>query len=225
MKYSGEHSCIVGLNVRAMDVDYVREYFKTHPSSTPQAFRDFVIADAMNRKLNVEEVALQYADLNKIRNIHAAQRKENDPDGSGFGFLENLAASMKRNPNINDPFLLEVSRDPPMVIVSSEERLMLSKMLSSPQFDSTESVSIDFCESQLREYSVMAVTTYSGDLRQLVPLFEIVFPKPGESADNVELGLRKIDEKMQERFGIDFESRLWTSGSANYGQWAVIRCE
>ena len=83
-----------------------------------------------------------------------------------------------------------------MIIVSSEERMLISKLLSSADHDNAESVSIDFCESQLKDYSVMMVSTYSRDLRQLVPLHQFIFQKPGESADNVELALKKVDERM-----------------------------
>ena len=45
----------------------------------------------MNKNEDVEEVALQYADTIKIRNIQAAQRKENDPDGSGLNYLQTFS--------------------------------------------------------------------------------------------------------------------------------------
>ena len=223
VKYAGEHACVVGPRIQPMDIEYVRTYFKNHPSSTPAGFKDYVIAEAINKKENVDEVALQYADINKIRNIQAAQRKENDPDGSGLNYLERLAVSLGSSNNIKDDYLLEVSRNPVMLIVSSEESMQMSRILSNPQFDNSESVSVDFCESQLKDYSVMAITTYSRDLRQLVPLHQIVFPKPGESADNVELALRKVDERMQAKFGIDFNPKQWTSDSSGAIENGIIR--
>ena len=223
VKYAGEHACVVGPRIQPMDIEYVRTYFKNHPSSTPAGFKDFVIAEAINKKENVDEVALQYADINKIRNIQAAQRKENDPDGSGLNYLERLAVSLGTSNNIKDEYLLEVSRNPVMLIVSSEESMQMSRILSNPQFDNSESVSVDFCESQLKDYSVMAITTYSRDLRQLVPLHQIVFPKPGESADNVELALRKVDERMQAKFGISFNPKQWTSDSSGAIENGIIR--
>ena len=70
----------------------------------------------------------------------------------------------------------------------------------------------------------MAVTTFCGDLRQLIPLFQIVFRKPGgESAVNVEMALRKIDEMMQRKFNIDFEPSNWTSDNSGAIENGIIR--
>ena len=215
VKYAGEHSCVVKPKVKPMDVDFVKSYFKNHPSSTPDNFKDFAINEAMNKNENVEEVALQYADTIKIRNIQAAQRKENDPDGSGLNYLQKLSVSLKNNGSINDPYLLEVCKDP--------VRMLMSKLLSSADHDNAESVSIDFCESQLKDYSVMMVSTYSRDLRQLVPLHQFIFQKPGESADNVELALKKVDERMQQKFGIDFNPKQWTSDNSGAIENGIIR--
>ena len=60
----------------------------------------------------------------------------------------------------------------------------------------------------------MSVTTYSGELRQLVPLLQCVFPNPGECAENVEKGLSKFDEILQKRHGIEFEPCYWTSDNS-----------
>ena len=110
-----------------------------------------------------------------------------------------------------------------MIVLSSIERLKVAKLMSIEEFDGTESASIDFCESMFKNYSVMAITTFSGELRQLVPLFRFIFRKPGESADNVERGLRKADELMQKMFGINFEPKYYTSDNSGAIENGIIR--
>ena len=224
IKYAGEHSCFVGPNVKAMDIQLVRKYFESNPSGTPEEFRDFVITQAMNENKNINEVAMQYADLTKIKNIHAQLKKEKDPDGSGFTYLENFAISLKTNKSINDDYLLFVDKESKMIVITSEERLRIARCMSFAKNDNLESVSVDFCESLFKNYSLMSVTTYSGELRQLVPICQCVFPKPGESAENVERGLTRFDEILQSRHGVEFEPCFWTSdnsGSIENGILAV----
>ena len=99
IKYAGEHSCFVGPNVKPMDIQLVRQYFESNPSGTPEWFRDFVITQAMNENQNINEVAMQYANLTKIKIIHAQLKKEKDPDGSGLtytGIYDIWCASDKR---------------------------------------------------------------------------------------------------------------------------------
>ena len=59
--------------------------------------------------------------------------------------------------------------------------MKVAAWLSNKENNTTESASVDFCESHFKDYSVMEVTTYSGELRQLVAMFSIVFKKPGEN--------------------------------------------
>lgn len=214
IKYAGEHSCSVGPNVKPMDSQVVRKYFEDYPSGTPEEFRDFVITQAINHKLNVKEVALQYADLIKIKNIQMQLKKERDPDGTGMLYLQQMAMSLSNNESINDKFLLTVDKDSGLICMTSEERMLIAKNMTMAQNDSLESASVDFCESLFKNYSLMSVTTYSGELRQLVPLLQCVFPKPGECAENVEKGLSKFDEILQKRHGIEFEPCYWTSDNS-----------
>ena len=225
LKYAAEHSCTIGSNIKlkAMDVDYVRKYFETNPSGTPAGFRDFAINQAMNENANVNEIAMQYADLVKIKNIQAQLKKEKNPDGSGMTYLEQLAKSLINNKNIDDKFLLEVDRNTGLIALSSEERMRIAKSMSMAKNDDTESVSVDFCESLFKDYSLMSVTTYSGSLRQLVPIFQAIFPKPGESADNVEKALMHFDDMMQRRYGIDFEPCYWTSDNSGAIENGILR--
>ena len=224
VRYAGEHSCSIGLKIKPMDGEEVKKFFRNHPSNTPAMFKDYIIAEAINSGADVEEVALQYADINKIRNIQSSVRRENDPDGSGFNYLERLGLALRSSLTIEDPYLLEIFKEPKlMIMLSSNERMALAKHISTPKLSTSESVSIDFCESQIRNFSVMAVTTYSRDLRQLVPLFQFIFQKPGESADNVELALQKIDEKMFEKYGFHFNPQQWTSDNSGAIENGIIR--
>ena len=90
------------------------------------------------------------------------QKKSLDPDGSGIGYLKRFGESVGES--FNDKYLLTVSENPKMIIISSDERMKVAALLSDGSFDTYESASIDFCESQFKEYSVMEVTTYSGEL-------------------------------------------------------------
>ena len=40
----------------------------------------------MKENQNINEVAMQYGDLTKIKIIHAQLKKEKDPDGSGLTY-------------------------------------------------------------------------------------------------------------------------------------------
>ena len=224
VKYAGEHSCSIGLKIKPMNLEEVKNYFRNHPSSTPAMFKDYIIAEALNSSADLEEVALQYADISKIRNIQALVRRENDPDGSGLNYLERLRFSLHNSLTIEDPYLLEIFKEPKlMLMLSSNERMALAKLISTPELSTSESVSIDFCESQIRNYSVMAVTTYSRDLRQLVPLFQFIFQKLGESAENVELALKQIDKNMIDKFGSTFNPQQWTSDNSGAIENGIIR--
>ena len=75
IKYAGEHSCFVGPNVKPMDIQLVRKYFESNPSGTPEWFRDFVITQAMNENQNINEVAMQYADLTKIYILNSRKKR------------------------------------------------------------------------------------------------------------------------------------------------------
>ena len=76
---------------------------------------------------------------------------------------ENWRRVSQRQLGINSTF-----EEPKMIIVSSSERLKVAALLTKED-STTESASIDFCESQIKDHSVMEVTTYSGELRQVFP--------------------------------------------------------
>ena len=88
-------------------------------------------------------------------------KKSFNPDGTGIGFIRKLAQS----------FATTIG-DIKMIIVSSSERLKVAALLTKGD-STTESASIDFCESQIKDHSVMEVTTYSGELRQVFLIFFI----------------------------------------------------
>ena len=73
--------------------------------------------------------------------------------------------------------------------------------------------------------SVMVVTTYCGELRQLVPLFQILFEKPGENADNVHRALIKIDQMLLEHFGTEFKPKNWTLDNSGALENGIIRAK
>ena len=220
IKYVGTHTCCIGRKVLAMDVQFVKKYFKDNPSSTASRFKDWVIANAISEGKNIEEVSLQYADLSKIRQIMLKTKKVQDPDGTGIVFLRHFAESLGNK--LNDKYLLTVTESPLMFIVSSKERIRVAALMSEPTFDTYESASIDFCESQFTEFSVMEVTTYSGELRQLVPMFQIVFKKPAENADNVSAALKEIDKIMEHHSGIKFDPLQWTTDNSGALENGII---
>ena len=43
--------------------------------------------------LDVNEVSLQYADINKIRQVMLKWKKSFNPDGTGIGYIRKLAQS------------------------------------------------------------------------------------------------------------------------------------
>ena len=73
--------------------------------------------------------------------------------------------------------------------------------------------------------SVMEVTTYSGELRQLVPMFQVVFKKPAESADNVYAALAEIDKMMIKQSGTKFEPLQWTTDNSGALENGIIRAK
>ena len=223
VKYVGSHTCNVQRKVLPMDVEYVKKYFQENPGSTAARFKDFAIANAIHSGKDIEEVSLQYADLNKIRQIMIKEKKLVDPDGTGIGYLKGFSESL--GAKIKDSNLLTVIEDPVMFIVSSDERMKVAALMSDQSYDTYESVSIDFCESQFKEYSIMEVTTYSGEMRQLVPMFQVIVKKPGENADNVCKALKKIDEMLQSHSNTKFEPKQWTTDNSGALENGIIRAK
>ena len=222
VKYVGSHTCVVARKLAPMDEQFVQKYFTDNPSSTAARFKDFAIANAISEGKNVEEVSLQYADLTKIRQIMMKTKKVQDPDGTGTVYLQQFGESLGNQ--FNDPYLLTITENPRMFIISSKERMKTAGLMSDPTFVTNESCSIDFCESQFKEYSVMEVTTYSGELRQLVPMFQIVFRKPAENADNVAAALTKIDDLMMSYLGMKFEPLQWTTDNSGALENGIGTC-
>ena len=150
IKYVGTHTCRTAPKVLPMDVEYIQKYFKDNPSSTASRFKDFVIANAISEGKDIEEVSFQYADLNKIRQIMMKTKRLVDPDGSGLVFLKRFAESLKDQ--LGDEYLLTITENPQMFIISSLERIKVAALMSDPTIITNESCSIDFCESQFKEY-------------------------------------------------------------------------
>ena len=166
VKYVGTHSCLPTSKVRPMDDELIKQYYLENPGSTAARFRDYVIKRALHNGEDVNEVSLQYADINKIRQVMLKWKKSFNPDGTGIGYIRKLAQSFTTT--IGDKYLLSTFEEPKMIIVSSSERLKVAALLTKED-STTESASIDFCESQIKDHSVMEVTTYSGELRQVFP--------------------------------------------------------
>ena len=223
VKYVGTHTCKISRKVLPMNTDFVLKYFKANPGSSASNFKDFAISHAISEDKNIEEVSLQYADLTKIKQILIKSKKIINPDGSGSAFLKGFGESLKEK--LGDPYLLNVSENPFMIIVSSKERIKVAEIMSDKTYNTNESVSIDFCESQFKDYSVMEVTTYSGELKQLVPIFQAVVKKPGENGDNVFLALSKFDEMMLEHSGKKFEPLQWTTDNSGALERGIIRAK
>ena len=223
VKYVGTHSCKVQTKVPPMDVEFVKSYFKQNPGCTAATFKDYAINKAYNEDQDVEMIAMQYADLDKIRHIMVKQKKTIDPDGTGIGYLKGFSLSVADK--LKDKYLLTVVDEPKMVIISSEERMKVAALLSDHSVETNESASIDFCESQFKNYSVMEVTTYSGELRQLVPMFQVVFEKPAENAENVCSALMKIDEMLIEHSNTSFDPMNWTSDNSGAIENGIIKAK
>ena len=223
MKYVGTHTCLTPQKIAPMDETLVKQFFLENPSSTAARFKDYAIKKALHEGQDITEVSMQYADINKIRMIMMKQKKTMNPDGSGLGFLKKFGESL--GTTAGDKYLLSVFEDPKMVLVSSSERMKVAAWLSNKENNTTESASVDFCESHFKDYSVMEVTTYSGELRQLVAMFSIVVKKPGENADNVCAALEKIDKMLLEHSGVKFEPKQWTTDNSGALENGIIRAK
>ena len=91
-----------------MHEEFVQKYFLDNPGSTAARFKDYAVKKAMNEGQDIEEVALQYADINKIKQIMMKQKKSLDPDGSGIGYLKRFGESVGES--FNDKYLFNCLR-------------------------------------------------------------------------------------------------------------------
>jgi hypothetical protein len=206
--YVNAHDCNPRVEDKKPDKENVQDYLKIRPTSTTKQIQIDKVREALlcgKTMEEVEDVADKYSNQRHLQYLKTSIAKNTIAGKSDLDAIRSLKGDFSKR-NLDENLIMDVTEN--YVILSSLEKIRLAALITLGKV--TEPVSLDGCESIVKDFTEVEMTTYFPLLRRNVKLVSLFAPKPGENSGNVakmvqtfDAAVNKMLPSVAEEHGVD----------------------